>query len=105
MPSKEYDQGRRLYFDKKKHTKQECEEKKRSPFFFFLFDFFFFFWSPIVGMKSLGKSECHISCAVSVASYSFHYFYFYRKLVVSVPSPRFFVFSLLLSPFVSLFFK
>jgi len=103
MPSKEYDQGRRLYFDKKKHTKQECEEKKRSPFFFFV-RLFLFFWSPIVGMKSLGKSECHISCAVSVAPYSFHYFYFYRKLVVSVPSPRFFVFSLLLSPFVSLFF-
>jgi len=43
MPSKEYDQGRRLYFDKKKHTKQECEEKKRSPFFFFFVRLFIFF--------------------------------------------------------------
>jgi len=88
----------------RKNIQNKNVKKKEKPLFFFLFDFFFFFWSPIVGMKSLGKSECHISCAVSVASYSFHYFYFYRKLVVSVPSPRFFVFSLLLSPFVSLFF-
>jgi len=82
---------------------KNVKKKREAPFFFFV-RLFLFFWSPIVGMKSLGKSECHISCAVSVASYSFHYFYFYRKLVVSVPSPRFFVFSLLLSPFVSLFF-
>jgi len=83
---------------------KNVKKKREAPFFFFFVRLFLFFWSPIVGMKSLGKSECHISCAVSVASYSFHYFYFYRKLVVSVPSPRFFVFSLLLSPFVSLFF-